>query len=136
MAMKRVLIVEDNDDNRHIYETILRHHGYVVLTAADGQDGLEMAVREVPDLILLDISLPRLSGWEIASQLLANDDTRSIVLVALTAHAYSEDRERARELGFQSYMTKPVEPRRVVEEVARFIGPPLPLEMTSPILRI
>ena len=137
MAVKRVLIVEDNDDNRHIYETILRHHGYVVLSAADGQDGLELAMREVPDLILLDISLPRLSGWEIASRLLANESTRSIVLVALTAHAYCEDRERARELGFQSYMAKPVEPRRVVEEVARFIGPPVPIgETAGPILRI
>ncbi|MGH7461154.1 MAG: response regulator [Longimicrobiales bacterium] len=135
MPIKRVLIVEDNEDNRHIYETILRHHGYDVLTAADGQDGLDAALREAPDLVLLDISLPGLSGWEIAEHLSAEQHTRDMVLVAVTAHACLEDRERARLLGFRSYMTKPVEPRRVVEEVRRFIGPALPLaEPASPIL--
>jgi len=135
MPIKRVLIVEDNEDNRHIYETILRHYGYDLLTAADGQDGLDAALREVPDLILLDISLPGLSGWEIAAQLSSEQHTRDMVLVAVTAHACLEDRERARLLGFRSYMTKPVEPRRVVEEARRFIGPALPLtEPASPIL--
>ena len=123
MAIKRVLIVEDHDDNRQIYETILRHHGYDVLTAADGQDGLDTALRETPDLILLDISLPRVSGWEIAQRLLAGPAASHTILIALTAHTCLEDRERARLLGFRGYMTKPVEPRRVVEEVRRFIGP-------------
>ena len=120
---KRILIVEDNEDNRLIYETILRHYGYAVEVAADGEEGWRLAETTVPDLILLDISLPKLSGWEIAERVQQNQQLRSCVLVALTAHAYPEDRERARELGFQSYMPKPVEPRRVLEEVERFVGP-------------
>lgn len=121
---KKILIVEDNEDNRLIYETILRHYGYQVVTAADGEEGLRLAVETAPDLILLDISLPKMSGWELAERVQQDQSLRSCVLIALTAHAYSEDRERARELGFQSYMPKPVEPRRVLEEVERFIGPP------------
>jgi CheY-like chemotaxis protein len=124
MPDKVVLIVEDNEDNRLIYETILRHSGYHVLTAVDGEEGLQLAQMHRPDLLLLDISLPRLSGWDVASALLHDERTRHIVLVALTAHAYAEDRLRARELGFQSYLVKPVEPRRVVAEVERFIGLP------------
>ena len=120
---KRILIVEDNEDNRLIYETILRHYGYAVEVAADGEEGWRLAETTLPDLILLDISLPKLSGWEIAERVQQNQQLRSCVLVALTAHAYPEDRERARELGFQSYMPKPVEPRRVLEEVERFVGP-------------
>lgn len=123
---KTVLIVEDNEDNRLIYETILRYYGYRVLVAADGLEGWLMAEKHEPALILLDISLPRLSGWEIAERVLASDRLRGVVLIALTAHAYHEDRDRARELGFQSYLAKPVEPRRVLDEVARFIGPGRP----------
>ena len=132
MPAKVVLIVEDNDDNRLIYETILRHHGYHVLSAVNGEEGLELAQAHQPDLLLLDISLPRMSGWDVASALLRDERTRHIVLVALTAHAYAEDRQRARELGFQSYLAKPVEPRRVIAEVERFIGPPDP---PSPTIR-
>jgi CheY-like chemotaxis protein len=126
MPAKAVLIVEDNEDNRLIYETILRHHGYHVLTAVDGEEGLQLAQAHRPALVLLDISLPRMSGWDVASALLRDERTRHIVLVALTAHAYAEDRLRARALGFQSYLAKPVEPRRVIDEVERFIGPPDP----------
>ena len=117
-----VLIIEDNEDNRLIYETILLYYGYTVLLAEDGETGLDLAEKHSPALVLLDISLPRMSGWEIAEKMQANDRLRSSVLIALTAHAHSEDRERARELGFQSYLVKPAEPRRVLEEVARFIG--------------
>ena len=123
---KKILIVEDNEDNRLIYETILRHYGYEVVVAGDGEDGLRLASEQCPDLILLDISLPKMSGWELAERVQSDQALRSCVLVALTAHAYTEDRERARELGFQSYMSKPVEPRRVLEEVERFIGPAEP----------
>ena len=119
---KKILIVEDNEDNRLIYETILRHYGYEVSVAADGEEGLRLAEAQLPDLILLDISLPKMSGWEIAERVQQNQALRSTVLVALTAHAYAEDRVRARELGFQSYMPKPVEPRRVLEEVERLVG--------------
>lgn len=128
---KRILIIEDNEDNRLIYETILRHFGYAVSVAADGDEGWRLAQSSAPDLILLDISLPKLSGWEIAERVQQDQALRSCVLVALTAHAYPEDRERARELGFQSYMPKPVEPRRVLEEVERFLGPARGPELTT-----
>lgn len=119
---KTVLIVEDNEDNRLIYETILRYFGYTVVLAEDGETGLALAEKHRPALVLLDISLPGMSGWEFAERVQADDKLRSSVLVALTAHTHSEDRERARELGFQSYLAKPVEPRRVLEEVVRLIG--------------
>ncbi len=120
---KTVLLIEDNEDNRIIYETILRHYGYDVLTAADGPEGLQAALDHRPDLILLDISLPEMNGWEVASRLQSDERTRHAVIIALTAHVYLEDRMRARELGFHSYLAKPIEPKKVVEEVERFIGP-------------
>jgi two-component system, cell cycle response regulator DivK len=128
---KKILIVEDNEDNRLIYETILLHFGYDVTVAADGEEGLRLAHEHRPDLILLDISLPKMSGWELAEHVQQDQTLRSCVLIALTAHAYPEDRERARELGFQSYMPKPVEPRRVLEEVERFVGPPAGPELVQ-----
>ena len=95
MAIKRVLIVEDNDDNRIIYETILRHYGYDVLTAADGRQGLEAARAGTPDLVLMDMSLPVLDRWEATRQLKADPRTRHVPVIALTAHAMAGDREKA-----------------------------------------
>jgi len=117
-----LLLVEDNEDNRIIYCTVLRHHGYEVIEAQDGIQAVELAQSQQPDLILMDISIPRMDGWE-ATRILRNDPrTKSIPIIALTAHALADDRERASELGFSSYLAKPIEPRFVVAEIRRWIG--------------
>jgi CheY-like chemotaxis protein len=119
---QRVLLVEDNEDNRTIYSTVLRHLGYQVIEAQDGVRAIELARSEHPELILMDISIPALDGWEATRILREDPATRDIPIVALTAHALSDDRERAAEIGFASYLAKPIEPRAVVDEVRRLIG--------------
>jgi len=120
---KTVLLVEDNEDNLVVYRTILDHVGYNVLEARDGEEGVSRAREEHPDLILMDISIPKIDGWEATRRLKADQATRDIPIIALTAHALEEDRERAIAAGCDGYLAKPVEPRRVVEEVQRFVGP-------------
>mgnify|MGYP001042077678 FL=1 len=120
---KTVLLVEDNEDNLVVYRTILDHVGYNVLEARDGEEGVSRARQEHPDLILMDISIPKIDGWEATRRLKADEATRDIPIIALTAHALEEDRERAIAAGCDGYLAKPVEPRRVVEEVQRFVGP-------------
>lgn len=119
---KQVLLVEDNDDNRAIYRMILEHSGYDVLEAADGEEGIRLAREDVPDLILMDISIPKIDGWQATRTLKADAGTREIPIIALTAHAMGSDRETAREVGCSGYLAKPVEPRLVLEEVKRHIG--------------
>ncbi|GEM_PF-313499 len=121
---KTVLLVEDNEDNRIVYSTILRHFGYRVMEALNGEEGIATARAERPDLILMDISIPIIDGWE-ATQVLKHDpETRQIPIIALTAHALASDRERAMEVGCDGYLAKPCEPRAVVAEVQRFLGRP------------
>lgn len=117
-----LLLVEDNEDNRIIYSTVLRHLGYVVIEAQDGIEAVERARSALPDLILMDISIPRMDGWEATRVLRADPRTKAIPIIALTAHALADDRERASEVGFSSYLAKPIEPRVVVAEVRRWIG--------------
>jgi two-component system cell cycle response regulator DivK len=117
-----LLLVEDNEDNRIIYSTVLRHLGYRVIEAQDGLQAVDLARSAQPDLILMDISIPRLDGWEATRILRRDPATRAIPIIALTAHALSDDRERAAEVGFTSYLAKPIEPRAVVAEVRRWIG--------------
>jgi CheY-like chemotaxis protein len=117
-----ILLVEDNEDNRIIYTTVLRHVGYDVIEAQDGVQAIALARSARPDLILMDISIPEIDGWEATRILLEGEDTRSIPIIALTAHALQDDREKAVKLGFTSYLAKPVEPRAVVAEVQRWIG--------------
>lgn len=123
MIQKTVLLVEDNDDNRTVFATILRHYGYEVIEAEDGESGVELARTRQPDLVLMDISIPVLDGWEATRVLKRDTATSEIPVVAVTAHALSEDRARARAIGFDGFLAKPVQPRLVVEEVRRFIGP-------------
>ena len=119
---KTVLLVEDNEDNRIVYSTILRHFGYKVTEALNGEEGISKARSEHPDLILMDISIPIIDGWE-ATQVLKHDPlTRHIPIIALTAHALASDREKAMEVGCDGYLAKPCEPRAVVAEVQRFLG--------------
>lgn len=121
-APKTVLLVEDNEDNRIVYSTILRHFGYRVMEALNGEEGIATARTERPDLILMDISIPIIDGWE-ATQVLKHDpETRQIPIIALTAHALASDRERAMQVGCDGYLAKPCEPRAVVAEVQRFLG--------------
>jgi len=117
-----LLLVEDNEDNRIIYSTVLRHLGYEVVEALDGLRAVELARTVKPDIILMDISIPELDGWEATRILRQDPVTKDIPIVALTAHALADDRERATALGFTSYLAKPVEPRAVVAEVRRWIG--------------
>ena len=117
-----LLLVEDNEDNRIIYTTVLRHLGYEVIEAQDGVQAVELARDVQPDLILMDISIPRLDGWEATRILRGDPRTRSIPIIALTAHALADDRERASEVGFSAYLAKPIEPRMVVAEIRRWIG--------------
>ena len=119
---KTVLLVEDNEDNRIVYSTILRHFGYQVTEALNGEEGISKAKSEMPDLILMDISIPIIDGWE-ATQVLKHDpETNKIPIIALTAHALASDREKAMEVGCDGYLAKPSEPRAVVAEVQRFLG--------------
>ncbi|HEX6559049.1 MAG TPA: response regulator [Longimicrobiales bacterium] len=118
-----MLVVEDNEDNLLIVATILRHFGYDVLTAADGEAALDTARTQLPDLILLDISLPKLDGWQVARALKADARTQAMPIIAFTAHAYQADRTRATDEGFVGFLTKPVEPLRIVDEVRRIVGP-------------
>jgi CheY-like chemotaxis protein len=119
-----ILLVEDNEDNRRIYVTILAHAGYRVLEAIDGEEALTMARAEMPDLILMDVSIPKVDGWEVTRRLKADTATRVIPIVALTAHALASDRAKAMEVGCDGYIPKPAEPRVVLAEVERRVGPP------------
>lgn len=119
MEQMKVLLVEDNHDNRTIYTTYLQYHGYQVTDTANGNEALELALRDQPDIVLLDISIPGMDGWTLARCLKDNPVTETIPIIALTAHALPEHRERAREAGCDSYLTKPISPGRVLEEIRR-----------------
>jgi len=123
MRPKTVLLIEDNEDNRIVCSTILRHYGYRVVEALNGEEGIATARAEQPDLILMDISIPIIDGWEATKVLKRDPDTRQIPIIALTAHALASDRERAMQVGCDSYLAKPCEPRTIVAEVQRFVGP-------------
>ena len=114
-----ILLIEDHEDNRIVYRTVLQHFGYTVLEAFDGEEGVRRAREELPDLILMDISIPRIDGWEATRILKADPATARIPVIALTAHALPEDRDRATAVGCDGYLAKPIEPRRVLEEVQR-----------------
>src|SRR5438477_11688244 len=119
---KMVLLVEDNGDKRIVYSTILKHVGYEVTEALSGEEGIAKARSEKPDLILMDISIPIIDGWEATQVLTRDPSTKSIPIIALTAHALASDREKAMEVGCDGYLAKPCEPRAVVAEVQRFLG--------------
>lgn len=122
IRLKTVLLVEDNEDNRIVYSTILQHFGYRVMEAFNGEEGIAKARTEQPDLILMDIPIPVIDGWEATQVLKRDPTTRRIPIIALTAHALASDREKAMEVGCDSYLAKPCEPKTVVSEVERFIG--------------
>ena len=114
MKMCRILLVEDNELNRDMLTKRLRHRGYEVILAVNGRQGVDMARSGKPDVVLMDLSLPEIDGWQ-AARILKNDaGTCGIPVVALTAHAMLGDREKAREAGCDEYATKPVDLPRLV----------------------
>ncbi len=120
--MPTVLLVEDHPDNRGIYRTILEHSGLRVIEAEDGETGVRLAQQQRPDLILMDVSLPLLDGWQATRILKDDPETAHIPIIALTAHALQGDRERAVEAGCDGYIAKPAPPRDVLAEVRRRLG--------------
>ena len=121
--MARILLVEDNEMNRDMLSRRLVRNDYEVFHAKDGQQGVNWALSERPDLILMDMSLPVLDGWEATRRLKANDATRRIPVIALTAHAMAGDREKAIEVGCDDYDTKPVEISRLVGKITALLKP-------------
>jgi CheY-like chemotaxis protein len=119
---KHILLVEDNDDNASIYQMALEHAGYRVTRAADGEQALRLVRLIRPDLIIMDISLPKLDGWQVTAAIKKDPALRPVPIVAVTAHAFDTDRQKARLLQFDGYLAKPVEPRRVLSEVEQLIG--------------
>jgi CheY-like chemotaxis protein len=122
IASKTILLVEDNEDNRIIYATALRYAGFDVLEAVTGTEGIQQARDEVPDLILMDISVPEIDGWEATAILKADPLTRHIPIIAVTAHALPEDAERSRKAGCDSYLAKPISPALLLAEIDRRFG--------------
>jgi two-component system cell cycle response regulator DivK len=115
--MPKILLVEDNEMNRDMLSRRLKRHGYSVVTALDGAQGHAMASSENPDLILMDIGLPDMDGWEVTRLLKSNEQTRHIPIIALTAHALVTDRQKAFETGCDDYDTKPVDFARLTEKM-------------------
>jgi two-component system cell cycle response regulator DivK len=119
--MPKILLVEDNEMNRDMLSRRLLRKGYSVVIAHDGEQGLMLARSETPELILMDISLPKMDGWEVTRQLKSDPETRAIPVIALTAHALSTDRQKAFEIGCDDYDTKPVEFGRLSEKIEHLL---------------
>lgn len=120
--MAKVLVVEDNEMNRDMLSRRLIRQGYEVVEATDGEQAVATAKRVLPDIILMDMSLPSMDGWEATRRLKAEPSTRSIPVIALTAHAMPDDRAKALEAGCDDYDTKPVELPRLLEKMNRQLG--------------
>lgn len=112
-----VLLVDDDIHNQKIFDTVLRHAGFTVVAAMNGDEALAQARAHLPDLILMDLSIPVIDGWECTRQLKADPATQHIVILALTAHAMRGDQERALAAGCDGYLAKPISPKKLVEEV-------------------
>lgn len=120
--MSKILLVEDNEMNRDMLSRRLKRRGYEVLIAVDGAKGVEMTNSQIPDLILMDMSLPVMDGWEATRNIKADPATKSIPVIALTAHAMSGDRQKALEAGCDDYDTKPIDLSRLLSKIQSFLG--------------
>ncbi len=120
--MAKILIVEDNEMNRDMLSRRLQRKGFEVLLAVDGEEGLQMVRSERPDLVLMDLSLPRMDGWQAARHIKADPQLQNIPIIALTAHAMVTDRDKAFESGCDDFDTKPVEFVRLMGKVANLLG--------------
>jgi two-component system cell cycle response regulator DivK len=121
VAVPKILIVEDNEVNRDMLSRRFQRRGYSVVTAEDGGQGYSLACSEIPDLILMDISLHEMDGWEVTRLLRANETTRHVPIIALTAHTLVDDRAKALEAGCDDYDTKPVDFERLNEKIGNLL---------------
>ena len=119
--MSKILIVEDNEMNRDMLSRRLERKGYDVVMAEDGKKGVDMSKNENPDLILMDLSLPVMDGWEATSTIKGNEETKKIPIIVLTAHAMAGDREKALDAGADEYDTKPIDFKRLLGKIKEFI---------------
>jgi CheY-like chemotaxis protein len=115
--MAKILLVEDNEMNRDMLSRRLERRGYQVLVAVDGAEGVARATAELPDLVLMDMSLPEVDGWEATRRLRADERTRTMPIIALTAHAMAGDRQHALEAGCSDYDTKPIDFARLLDKI-------------------
>ena len=119
----KILYVEDNEDNIFMLKNRLTRAGHTVVVATDGAQGVAMASSEQPDIILMDLSLPVLDGWEATRRIKATPELRKIPIIALTAHAMATDREKALEAGCDDYDTKPIELQRLLGKIKTLLAP-------------
>ena len=115
--MPRILVVEDNEVNRDMLSRRMKRRGYEVITTADGEQGYSLALSEMPDLILMDISLPEMDGWEVINLLKAKESTRHIPIIVVTAHALVDDHTKALEAGCDGYHAKPIDFARLTDNI-------------------
>ena len=120
--MIKILLVEDNEMNRDMLSRRLMRKGYEILIAVDGEEGVAMASSQAPDLILMDMSLPKMDGWQASRLLKSQPDTQHIPIIALTAHAMKEDMDKALEAGCNDFDTKPVELDRLLEKITSLLS--------------
>jgi CheY-like chemotaxis protein len=123
----RILVIEDDEFSRELVRYLLDRHGYTVLEAADGGAGVQIALREQPDLVLCDLQMPVLNGYEVVQRLRSNPLWRVVPVVAVTAFSMPGDRDLALAAGFDNYLTKPITPEIFVEQIAAFLPPGLRL---------
>jgi CheY-like chemotaxis protein len=121
--MPKILIIDDNEENRDALSRRLQRRGFQVVLAVDGLEGMEMVRLEKPDIVLMDMNMPNLDGWEATRQLKADPATRDVPIIALTAHAMAGDRERSLEVGCADYHTKPVEMAKLLGQIEAFLAP-------------
>ncbi len=122
---KTILVVEDQEDNRQILRDLLASAGFRMVEAHDGREALTLARSERPDLILMDIQLPILDGYEATRGIKRDPELKDIPIIAVTSYALSGDEERAREAGFDAYVAKPYSTRLLLAKIGQFLGPPL-----------
>ena len=118
----KILLVEDNELNRDMLSRRLKRKGYTVLCAEDGQEGIDTALSESPDIVLMDLSLPVVDGWAASKRLKADVITKSIPIIALTAHAMKGDREKALKSGCDDYDTKPIDFKRLLDKINKLLS--------------
>jgi two-component system cell cycle response regulator DivK len=119
--MKRVLVVEDNNINRYMITFLLKEHGYTVIEARDGVTGVDLAVKEKPDLIIMDIQLPDINGLEVTRRIRASKADGNIPVIALTSYAMAGDKEKALEAGCTGYIEKPIKPGTFIDKIEKYL---------------
>ncbi len=119
---KKILVIEDNDKNRRLIRDVLRYHSYEIIEAENGEEGLKMAKELLPDLILLDIQMPVMNGFDAIKALKGSPETKHIKAIALTSFAMVGDRERMLKLGFDDYIQKPIDTRQLLKDIIKYIG--------------